>query len=213
MSTSDTPVPGAPAPGWYPDPTGVGGLRWWDGVHWTDHVSTAASPYTPARRRPLPEGTPVYTVWIWLVVALPIIPVLLLFLVQPQVMFHEVSVGGRSTLAVDPFALIGGPVYFLVAGLGWLVTAAVIVFSWLDYRELVRRGVERPFHWAWSFLGIVYPIGRSVIVRGVAGGRGLAPLWAAIAVQVVAFAVAMVWTIVLVSQILGTVSHQVPYGA
>ncbi|WP_167552376.1 DUF2510 domain-containing protein [Leifsonia xyli] len=151
--------------------------------------------------------------WIWLVVALPIIPVLLQFLVQPQVMFREVSVGGRSTLSVDPFALIGGAGYFLVAGLGWLVTAAVIVFSWLDYRELVRRGVERPFHWAWSFLGIVYPIGRSVIVRGVAGGRGLAPLWVAIAVQVVAFVVAMVWTIVLVSQILGTVSHQVPYGA
>ena len=206
-------TPVAPGPGWYPDPTGSGGLRWWDGVRWTEHASAGPSPYAPARRRPLPHGTPVYTVWIWLVVALPIIPVLLLFLVQPQVMFHEVSVGGRSTLTADPFALIGGPGYFLVAGLGWLVTAAVIVFAWLDYRELVRRGVERPFHWAWSFLGIVYPIGRSVIVRGVAGGRGLAPLWASIAVQVAAFVVAMVWTIVLVSQILGTVSHQVPYGA
>ena len=212
MSAPDAPVPAAPAPGWYPDPTGTGGLRWWDGDRWTEHASAGAS-YTRPGRRPLPDGTPVYTAWIWLVVALPIIPVLLLFLIQPQVMFHEVTVGGRSTLTVDPFALIGGPTYFLVAALGWLVTAAVIVFSGLDYRELVRRGVERPFHWAWSFLGIVYPIGRSVIVRGVAGGRGLAPLWVAIGVQVAAFVVAMVWTILLVSQILGTVSHQVPYGA
>ena len=206
-------TPGAPVPGWYPDPTRSGGLRWWDGARWTEHASTGASPYAPQRRPPLPDGTPVYTVWIWLVVALPIIPVLLLFFVQPQVMFHEVSIGGRSTLTVDPLALIGGAGYFLVAGLGWLVSAAVIVFSWLDYRELVRRGVERPFHWAWSFLGIVYPIGRSIVVRGVAAGRGLGPLWAAIAVQVAAVVVGLIWAIVLVSQILGTVSHQVPYGA
>lgn len=206
-------TPIAPGPGWYPDPVGTGGLRWWDGVRWTEHASTGASPYTPQRRRPLPDGTPVYTVWIWLVVALPIVSILLLFTLQPQAMFREMSIGGRPTLTADPFALMGGPTYFVVAAVGWLVTAAVIVFSWLDYRELVRRGVERPFHWAWSFFGIVYPIGRSLIVRGVAGGRGLAVLWAAIAVQVVGFVAAIAWTILLVSQILGTLSHQVPYGA
>ncbi len=211
MSTPAT--PGAPGPGWYPDPTGTGGLRWWDGVRWTEHASTGAAPYTPQRRRPLPEGTPVYTVWIWLVVALPIIPSLLLFFLQPHMMFREISVGGRSTLTIDPVSLIGGPAYFLISAISWLVAAAVVVFSWLDYRELVRRGVERPFHWAWSFLGLVYPIGRSVIVRGVAGGRGLAPLWAAIAVQVVGFVIVIVWTFLLLSQMLSTVSHQVPYGA
>jgi hypothetical protein len=103
--------------------------------------------------------------------------------------------------------------YFLVMGINWLIGAALIVFSWLDYRELARRGVERPFHWAWSFLTLVYPIGRSVVVRGVAGGLGLAPMWAAIAAYVVAFALAAIWTIMLVAQIIGTASLNVPTGA
>ncbi|MEQ1737275.1 MAG: DUF2510 domain-containing protein [Rhodoglobus sp.] len=27
-----------PIAGWYPDPTGAGGLRWWGGLAWTEHV-------------------------------------------------------------------------------------------------------------------------------------------------------------------------------
>jgi len=27
------------APGWYPDPSGTGPLRWWDGRQWSDHVT------------------------------------------------------------------------------------------------------------------------------------------------------------------------------
>ena len=37
---------GTPAPGpadWYPDPSGVDQLRYWDGTAWTDHVHVASS--------------------------------------------------------------------------------------------------------------------------------------------------------------------------
>jgi uncharacterized protein YxjI len=33
-----------PPPGWYPDPAGNGGTRWWNGMDWTDHVQHAAPP-------------------------------------------------------------------------------------------------------------------------------------------------------------------------
>ncbi len=40
----------APPAGWYPDPTGRSGLRWWDGLDWTDH-----------RRAPLPTARQEFT--------------------------------------------------------------------------------------------------------------------------------------------------------
>jgi hypothetical protein len=154
----------------------------------------------------------VYTVWIWVVAIAPVVTGLLLFLLHPQAMFRTAP-DGSGVVLTDPFALLGGSMYFVVMGVSWLISAATIVFSWLDYRELVRRGMERPFHWAWSFLGIVYPIGRSVIVRKVADGRGLAPLWVAIAAYVATMVLASIWSVMLVSQILGTVTQHVPVGA
>ncbi len=37
----------SPPPGWYPEPAGGGGTRWWDGQGWTDHVQPAPPPAPP----------------------------------------------------------------------------------------------------------------------------------------------------------------------
>jgi uncharacterized protein DUF2510/uncharacterized protein DUF4328 len=36
--------PSGPPPGWYADPAGSGGQRWWDGTRWTAHATTPAPP-------------------------------------------------------------------------------------------------------------------------------------------------------------------------
>lgn len=43
-----TPPPGNPAPGWYPDPAGGGGYRYWDGLNWID----GAPPNAPGMPAP-----------------------------------------------------------------------------------------------------------------------------------------------------------------
>lgn len=40
-----------PPPGWYPDPGGSGGQRWWDGNAWTERLHAAAPTGAPRRRR------------------------------------------------------------------------------------------------------------------------------------------------------------------
>jgi hypothetical protein len=47
--------------GWYPDPAGSGGLRWWDGAAWGEQVQPAAQPVAQAAPQPwgaTPAGPP-----------------------------------------------------------------------------------------------------------------------------------------------------------
>ena len=49
--------------GWFPDPGGTGGQRYWDGVRWTEHVAPAPAPagYAPAGTfTPAPAYAPAY---------------------------------------------------------------------------------------------------------------------------------------------------------
>jgi hypothetical protein len=194
---------GVPA-GWYDDPSGQAGVRWWDGAVWTAHTAPrpAGGPAIPAVGRPrLDDATPVYTPFIWLVVFLPLLSTASLFFYRPT--FDVVRVG----TAVDPTAPLRSvftPGYFLILGVGIVLYGLTALFAYLDHRTLVARGVVRPFAWPWVFLqSAIYIIGRSVIVRQVARPRGLAPIWGWIAVMVVGFVVSIVWQVIIYSQLYG----------
>jgi hypothetical protein len=214
MSNSNT-GPSVP-PGWYPDPAGTGRLRWWDGTDWTSQYST---PYSPAAQ-PGPGGglypvtpyfperphisseTAVYNPLIWIITLLPLLPVILLLLWNPDVRF--VSIGSQGTPAVDPLSVFT-PVYFLLVFSGFLTYAASVLLAYFDSERLKRDGVIRPFHWAWSFLNsAVYVIGRSVIVHKVAPGRGLLPVWATIGVFVLSSVVSTIKMSALVSSVMSS---------
>jgi hypothetical protein len=217
MSNSNT-GPSVP-PGWYPDPSGTGRLRWWDGTNWTSQYSTPylppvqaagpaggapypATPYIPERPQ-ISSETPVYNPLIWIITLLPLLPVILLLLWNPELRF--ISIGRQDTPAVDPLSIFT-PVYFLLVFSGFLTYAASVLLAYFDSERLKRDGVVRPFHWAWSFINsAVYVIGRSVIVHKVAPGRGLVPVWATIGVFVLSSVVSTVKISALVSSVMSSV--------
>ncbi|MDQ1512779.1 MAG: hypothetical protein QOC59_621 [Microbacteriaceae bacterium] len=175
MSTGPT----GPAPGWYPDPAGTPRRRYWDGSAWTEFFDGGSAP-GPVQQPPLPRDANVNTPYIWLLVLLPLLATI-------AVLFWDVE-GFVGRVATEPrtsgLALLRDPGYLLVVGVGWLSYAAEVVLAVLDHRALKRMGIVRPFHWAWSFLRVVYIIGRAVVVHR-RTGRGLAPLWTYLAVYLI----------------------------
>ena len=78
MTTPNTPPP-PPPPGWYPDPEGRPGLRYWDGTNWTISAPPTPAAPTPAYAGPgvstptaAHAGKPVGSInkrWVWGVAA------------------------------------------------------------------------------------------------------------------------------------------------
>jgi hypothetical protein len=194
---------GAPAPGWYADPTGQAGVRWWDGSQWTSYSAPHAAGGAAAVPRPaLPATTPVYTLFIWLIVFLPVLSSVTVFFYRPS--FRLTEIGGVQTIDPGSIFTLG---YVAVLLIDMVVYALNIVFAALDHRALVRAGVVRPFHWAFAFLGVVYTIGRSVIVYQVARPRGLATVWATIGLVVFQIILSFVWSALLTAQLTSQLSN------
>ena len=87
-----------------------------------------------------------------------------------------------------------------------IIVALTVLFAFLDWRQLRARGIQKPFHWAWSFTVLVissvgvYVIGRAVILRRQTG-KGLAPVWGWIAVTLVTIIAVSIWVVALFSAI------------
>jgi hypothetical protein len=87
---------------------------------------------------------------------------------------------------------VGQGDYTLAMVVSLVVGIGLVVLSWLDRRTLRARGVERPFHWAWSILSVlIYLIGRSVVLRRRVGGSA-APLWLFLGLSVLGGAIAII---------------------
>lgn len=201
-------TPASTPPGWYADVSVPGQLRWWSGTEWTEHVSVPSS--TGPVRPTLPADRPVYSVFIWLIVLLPLVSIGLIFAWQPDFSYLSTLPNNPRAAATAPLASLFTPGYFAILAAGWVLYGLNAVFAWRDAVWLRTQGVVRPFPWPWVFLySPVYVIGRSVIVHRVAAPRGRAPIWVFIGVIVLTFIVSIVWTIILFSSMM---SHLPDFG-
>ena len=210
-----------PSAGWYPDPDDGTRSRWWNGAAWTDSRSDFQAPIAPVAPMPpvvpssysmnstslrAPAGTPWNTVWIWLVVVLPYVSSLGIFFIDWSSVF-DIS---RATSKTAMLGLILSPGYLFAVFGGIIAYGLSAWFAYLDYRELGRRGIPRPFHWAFAFISYaVYPIGRSVVVRK-RTGRGISPMWVSIALMVLIFVASIGFSVYLISTVVAQIPQYSP---
>lgn len=193
-------------PGWYPDPWNRSAQRFWDGGQWTEHIAAANG---PAERRRLPEDAPIYGPLIWVLALLPLLGAVVVWFIHVDVAQYVESVrklaeydGTGPAPMLNPFAIFGAG-YWVALALNPLLYAAQIVLAAFDRRRLAAIGLERPFHWGWAFFGgIVYVIGRSVIVRRAASPRGLAPIWVTIGAYVVTIISGSIWAATFMGELI-----------
>lgn len=162
-------------------------------------------PYAAVDRPAVNTALPPYTPWIWVMLALVALPIIALAFFDFD-SYMRAAVGtssGDFTGPTSPLAMFT-PSYFALLGLGWVTYALTVLFAYFDWRQTRQSGLVRPFHWAWAFLsGGVYIIGRSVIARR-RTGRGIAPMWIWIALEVIALIVAFSKSISAISNLMST---------
>lgn len=194
-------APGTTTPaGWYPDPNDPGRGRYWNGNAWTDLYHTPGQPFPAGAVPKAPPGTDGNTPWIWLIVLMPVVPLVLLLFV-PWGSMYDVDLTAR-----DPYTGMSGmwdvylsPFLWISTGLNYIAYGLSVFFAYRDVKVLTARNVPRPFHWAFAFLGgIVYAIGRSVVV-GRRTGKGYGPIWVEVGVVLFSLIVSAVIFVVMLS--------------
>jgi hypothetical protein len=167
--------------------------------------------YGPTVLPKAPPGAKVYNLFIWIIVALPIVSIILNLLsvssIEPvlESILKQAQANPGASTTVPTVTTTPWEVVAEIVGL--LITAATIVLAYFDWRALKAQGIARPFHWAFAFIAfitpLVYIIGRSIVVRRRAG-HGLLPMWISIGVVVVGFVVVLSIVIGIVSAVVGT---------
>lgn len=208
--------------GWYPD--GHGAQRWWDGTQWTQSTQSpyqvgGQAPYQAGGALSAPSGTDPSTVQIWAIVALFALQMIagLVYLgtfdwngYMAATMATTYSSSYDSALIASVFT----PAYAAVILSGLLAYWLTVLLAYFDTKVLRDRGVERPFHWAFSFIpsygSMVYVIGRSVVAKR-RTGSGSAPMWAYIAIFVVGFVLSIVATFASMSSIMNEIGNYSTY--
>jgi Protein of unknown function (DUF2510) len=197
-----TNAPGIQAtpPGWYPDPQGGPAVRWWDGSQWTEHAQNAHVAPAPLKA---PEGTAPYTPFIWILALSPLVSLAIYTTFDWTGYLRRYFESTLNTVTSNSYVGMSGmyqslftPGYFILLISGWVLYGLVVLVAYLDFRALRNRGVPKPFHWAFAFLGaLVYVIGRSVVARRRIG-RGIAPMWVHIGLTV---AVSVVTSVIVLN--------------
>ena len=176
-------------------------------------ASSFAPGYPAGAGAPVPMATkrdiPTNTVWVWLIVALPLVSVLMLFLFDwksqlEQFLYAAVLAeqgGYSSSSTMMNFSLNSTLFSIGMSVLGLVLGGLSVLFAFLDWRQLRARGIVQPFHWAWAFFVFivtagVYVVGRGIVLRRQTG-KGLGPVWGFIAVTVVSIVTASLWVIFL----------------
>ncbi|MDQ4212326.1 hypothetical protein [Microbacterium capsulatum] len=159
----------------------------------------------------VPPGTPVHTRWGW-VTAYVLVAAAVLTAAQLWAMSGFMQAYLRqltfllTTMRTRPGTAAPSPMiemyssmmpmtiaFTLIGLLNWGLLALGVVAAYRDHEELGRLGYPKRFHWAWSFLNPVYPIGRAVVVHRQAGA-GWATLWVAIAATAATFLISIGWS-------------------
>jgi uncharacterized Tic20 family protein len=136
------PAPPAPAaaPGWYPDPAGSGSLRFWDGRRWTDALSMAVPPASPAIGRADSRGWALaahLSAPLALFIALPPLGPLVVYLVKkddPFVRRHAAE-ALNFNLSFLLYAFVAGSITFALLPVPWgifrIALLLAIALVWL----------------------------------------------------------------------------------
>lgn len=168
----------------------------------------AAAPAVQAG--PSAPGADTNTLWIYLSILASTLPILSLFLIDWNGyldFFMQLDSSGtyESTAAANAMLQWTGSV-LLISLLSYVFIALSIVFAWLDWRELKKRGVARPFHWGFAFFALVisigvYIIGRTVVLKRETGS-GMTALWVWIGSIVLSIVVSIAWFVWFWQQLL-----------